>query len=182
MIRSNVSSFLADSGFWYEYIGLIISSLVKQLICRLLEEKPMRHFLFAMLIPAGVVFAGDVPLEKIWYRDYERAYFFDDARTVGLWLTKNPKITETMHFVDGSTKTSRISRKDLLKRILDSPSNRPMPDPDWENIKIEKGKNGAFCGYRVLENSYERRVRKVCFIHGGKVTEQTIDIFEKPIN
>jgi len=138
---------------------------------------------FFVTIPLNT-FAGDVPLENIWYHKFESAYIHNDTETVERWLSSRVKHVETVHVPGKKDISKTMTKKEILSFLKKNDDKYSVPESNYLDISIESFGNMKFCAKRTvmieapLDGIFKkaRLVRKVCFAD-VKVIEHLIDIY-----
>ncbi|WP_444939160.1 hypothetical protein [Microbulbifer sp. JMSA002] len=115
------------------------------------------------------------------YLKFEEVYMSNDVSLLSPWLSKNYKISQTLHIPGVGADTRHITKKHLLASMRQIGKPSSMPRSKASVTKIETKNENSFCAtsstanQRVVgERKYEEKeVRKVCFERQGETYKAT---------
>lgn len=150
----------------------------------------MKKLLWMTAFLSAFSYAVDKPMAV--YLDFEKAYMSNDVSILTPWLSKEYKISQTLHVPGMGSDTRLISKKQLLAsmKAVGKPSEIPRSTPG--NTIIDSEGENSFCASSTTmnqtvvggKNYEEKEVRKVCFSkQGGKylATSHNIDVYYRAL-
>jgi hypothetical protein len=126
------------------------------------------------------------------YLNFEKAYLSNDVSLFSPWLSKEYKISQTLHIPGAGSDTRPVSKRQLLASMESVGKPSSMPHSNRENTTIESQGDNRFCASSTTlnetvvagENYEEKEIRKVCFSQKGSkylATSHNIDVYYRAL-